>query len=417
MKMGLTRETGNNIMDVVSGVFMEYRKIRKEEFTALRKIHSLVYFMKYDEEKTDTYPGADENRWTYGYGAFDKDGKIQAVLEAVPFESYLDGHIVGSPGIAGVATLLEKRRSGHVRKLLELAFNDMHEKGDVMSYLYPFSHDYYRKFGYSQACTGIVVTTDIENIVTSEHKGYTKQYFPEDKFNELKKVYDAFSSQFNCSVARKDWRWKREFSTNPYKSDTRVFIRYNMDNEPIAYLKMKTKEVAEYTYDMIVSECAWAGTEGLLGLISIINAYQGDLRKVKLELPAGTPVSLIVKEVWETEVRTRFTGMNRIMDATKALELIKKPEKPGGAVIELLDKNCRWNTGRWLVEWQDGKCSVEKTVHEPDIRCAAPEFSQLVIGKYSFDKMVELNTVDVLKNANILRELFIDKPCFIWDRF
>jgi predicted acetyltransferase len=396
---------------------MEYRKIREDEFVALRRIHSLVYFMKYDEEKTDSFPGADENRWKYGRAAFNDEGKMVAVLEVIPFESYLDGQIVGSPGIAGVATLVENRRSGHVRKLLELIFNEMHENGDVMSYLYPFSHEYYRMFGYAQGSESKIVEVDIKKVVKSTHDGYIKQYFPGDSLDDIKTIYDSFSKNYNCSVCRKDWRWNRLFSEDPYKTDIRVLVKYDKNNSPVAYLKLKKREVAEYTYDMVVTEMAWSGDNGIMALISIINSFKGDLRKVRIEVPADFPISLFVDEVWEQTSTVHHTGMNRIIDAAKALEIIRKPEKAGRVVLGLDDKYCPWNTGGWLIEWENGTSSVCKTSEEPDILCQAPEFSQIVTGRYSVADLKNFRMVEINKNEEVLNSLFIRKPCFIQDRF
>ncbi|MBN1624536.1 MAG: GNAT family N-acetyltransferase [Clostridia bacterium] len=396
---------------------MEYRKINQDEFLALRRIHSLVYFMKYDEEKTDSFPGADENRWKYGRAAFNDEGRMVAVLEAIPFKSYLDGQVVGSPGIAGVATLVEDRRKGHVKKLLQLIFNEMHENGDVMSYLYPFSHEYYRMFGYAQGSESKVIEVDIKKVIMSSHDGYIKQYIPGDSLDDIIKVYDGFSKNYNCSVFRKDWRWNRLFSDDPYKTDIRVLVKYDNNNNPVAYLKLKKREVAEYTYDMIIIESAWTGDEGIMALISIINSFRGDLRKVRIEVPADFPISLFVNEVWDQVSTVHHTGMNRIIDASKALEIIRKPEKSGRAVLGLDDEYCPWNTGRWSIEWEKGTTSVQKTDKLPDILCKAPEFSQLVTGRYSISDLKNFKKVEINKNEDTLNSLFVRKPCFIQDRF
>lgn len=396
---------------------MEYRKIKKEEFADLRRIHSLVYFMKYDEKTTDSYPGADENRWEYGRAAFDDNGKMAAVLEAIPFDAYLDGHIVSSPGIAGVATLVENRRAGHVRNLFKLIFNEMHENGDVMSYLYPFSHPYYRMYGYSQGSESIEITTDIANIIKSNHDGYTKQHFPGDSFKDLKMIYDNFSKNYNCCIARQDWRWNRLFSSDPYKTDVRTLIRYSLDGTPVAYVKFKTKEIAEYTYDMFITETVWSGNDGIMGMVSLINGFLLDLKKVRIELPAGFPISHMTKEVWEQDSIIHHTGMNKIIDAQKALKLIKKPVKAGKVIVSLKDEYCPWNTGNWWVEWNNNESVVSKTDDDPDVVCDAPEFSQMITGRYNIEELKAFNKVKILKNEETLSELFVRKSCFIIDRF
>ena len=396
---------------------MKYRNLKKEEMKEVKKLQSNVYFMKYDEDKPVVNPDIDKIRWKFARGAFTDKGKLAAVLEIIPFKSFLDGIKVGSGGIAGVATLLEYRRRGAVKNLLKNAFEEMNEKGDVMSYLYPFSHEYYRKYGYSQGSYGDMITADITQFKDFNSDGYTKQYFPGDGFDDLKRVYNKFARKYNCCIAREDWRWKSLFSGDPYKTNERVFIRYSQKGKPIAYIKMKTKEVSAYTYNMVVVEAAWTEYEGLLGMIAIINGYKGDFKKLKLDVPAGFPIELLVKETWELEVNRNHTGMNRIINAEKALGIIRKPEDSGKVIISLIDEHAPWNTGNWLVEWDKIESQVSKTKKEADIKCTAPSFSQLVTGHMPLNYMQLKTDVEIKGNKNTLEKLFIKKSCFLWDRF
>ncbi len=396
---------------------MQYRNLKKEELKDLRKLQSIVYFMKYEEDKTGITPEIDKTRWELARGAFTEEGKLAAVLEMIPFKSYLDGTVVGSPGIAGVATLLEHRRGGAVKNLLKKAYVEMYEKGDVMSYLYPFSHEYYRKYGYAQGSYGDMITVDIKQMYDIETDGYTKQYFPGDGYDDLKTVYNHFAAQYNCCVAREDWRWNTLFLKDPYKNDDRVFIRFNENNEPIAYMKIKPEKVENYTYDMNVIETAWVGYEGIRGLMAIINGYKGDLRKIKLIVPAGFPIEILVKETWGTEVSRYHTGMNRIINAQKAFEIIKKPDSPGSVVIGVDDKHAPWNSGNWLVEWKMAECSVAKTKKSPDLQCDVSSLSQLITGHMKFNEMMVKPDVVLHDKWDIMEKLFIKKNCFIWDRF
>lgn len=396
---------------------MQYREIKESELIDLKKLQSIVYFMKFDKNEPVKEPEYDKIRWKYARGAFTEEGKLAAVLEISPFKAYLDGVIVGSSGIAGVATLLEHRRSGAVKNLLKNAYKEMYEKGDVMSYLYPFSHEYYRKYGYAQGSYAVKIKVNINQFKKAESQGYTKQFFPDNSLDDIKKVYDKFASKYNCCIAREDWRWNRLFSRDPYTTGERIFIRYNTENEAIAYIKFKEKIIEEYKYDMEVIETAWSGTEGILGLLSIINGFNGDLQKINMCTPPGFPIELLVKEIWELEVSHWHTGMSRIINAQKALEIIKKPENAGKVIVGLYDEHAPWNTGNWLIEWDHSGSRVLKTNKEPDLKCTAPSFAQLITGYMSLDNMCLNPDVEIIGNKDILEKLFIKKECFIWDRF
>ena len=396
---------------------MIYRKIKTSEFHELRKLQCNVYFMKYEKDKPSTTPEMDDIRIQGARAAFTDDGKMAAVLEMIPFHAYFDGHKIKSPGIAGIATLLEHRRSGYVKTLLKRAYEEMGEHGAVMSYLYPFSHEYYQKYGYAQAGYAETIKTDITNLVKSTCTGYTKQYYPGDGYDDLKYIYGRFAKQYNCCIARDDWRWKRLFSKDPHTEKVRVFIRYSSDGEPIAYLKMDAKEVDIYTYDMHVVEAAWHGSGGIQGLMAIINGFKYDLRKLIMGVPSGFPTELIVKEVWELEVKRDHIGMNRIISVKKALELMKKPIVNGSVVIGVEDKHAPWNSGNWLVKWDNASCNVEKTESSADLECGISSLSQLVTGYMTLKEVINIPDVNIHSNYKLLESLFIRKPCFIWDRF
>ncbi|MFO7611921.1 MAG: sterol carrier protein domain-containing protein, partial [Clostridia bacterium] len=218
-------------------------------------------------------------------------------------------------------------------------------------------------------------------------------------------------------IAREEWRWKQLFSNDPYKTKERIFIRYNSDGRPVAYLKMQVNQVAAYTLDLVVIEAAWSGYEGILGLLATIGGYSGDLRKLEMDVPEDFPIELLVKENWALEISRRHTGMNRIINIEKALETISKPSEQGRAVIGVVDEYAPWNTGNWAVEWHDGDSRVARTGEEADIVCEAASISQLVTGYLPLDYMRVRSDISVKKNEEVLGKLFVKKPCFIWDRF
>ncbi|MBN2557494.1 MAG: GNAT family N-acetyltransferase [Clostridia bacterium] len=396
---------------------MQYRRLAREELNELKKLQSIVYFMKYDEKEEASSAWLDELRWESSRGAFTDEGKLAAVMEIIPFKAYLDGKAVGSSGIAGVAALLEHRRGGAVKTLLKNAYKEMYEKGDVMSYLYPFSHEYYRKYGYEQGSFSNLAKVDIKQLKEVRIPGYTKQYFPGECMDDIKSVYADFARNYNCCIARDEWRWKQLFSNDPYKTKERIFVRYNEDKKPIAYLRMQANQVAAYTHDLVVIEAAWSGAEGILGLLAIVQGYSGDLRKLEMDVPGDFPIELLVKENWSLEISRRRTGMSRIINIEKALETIRKPSEPGRAVIGVIDEYAPWNTENWAVEWNGGDCGVSKTGEEADIVCEAASLSQLVTGYLPLGSMMVRSDISVKSNEEVLGKLFVKKPCFIWDRF
>ena len=86
------------------------------------------------------------------WGAFDDDGTLMAHIINNQFISNLDGTQVRNGGIGAVSTLPEYRMEGGVKEIFKVLLPHAYADGEVISTLYPFSHAFYRKFGYETVC-------------------------------------------------------------------------------------------------------------------------------------------------------------------------------------------------------------------------------------------------------------------------
>lgn len=87
---------------------------------------------------------------------FDPDGVLVSCLTVVPSTLMVGGVPVPLGGIAGVATRPERQGEGHASRLLAATVSDLtDELRYPISALFPFSYDYYRRFGWETA-SGVV---------------------------------------------------------------------------------------------------------------------------------------------------------------------------------------------------------------------------------------------------------------------
>ena len=137
---------------------MIVRKIRENELKRSAQLSALAfeYPMEGAEKSPEDFfrdvrehPGSLEDvRWDSRWAAFeDDDATMIATFCVLPWHATFDGHEVIMGGIGGVATLPQYRRGGAIRRCFEAALPDMYAQGMVLSYLYPFSNAFYRRFG------------------------------------------------------------------------------------------------------------------------------------------------------------------------------------------------------------------------------------------------------------------------------
>ena len=129
---------------------MEVRLLSGEERFRARMIATVAFHGRMeDPEKTRQ---ESEKETQQHWGAFREDGTLMAHMINHQFLSRLDGKLVRNGGIGAVSTLPEYRMEGAVREIFRKLLPHAYADGEVISTLYPFSHSFYRKFGYETVC-------------------------------------------------------------------------------------------------------------------------------------------------------------------------------------------------------------------------------------------------------------------------
>ena len=133
---------------------MQIIHLSHKEQVAYSQLCSLAWQSLVDEKelaRIATLPDPDPRRW----GALSEDGTLAAGLACYDFHAFLQGEAVSNGGIGGVVTHPAYRRQGAIREIFTELLRETRSNGEILSSLYPFSHAFYRKFGY-ELCDGRV---------------------------------------------------------------------------------------------------------------------------------------------------------------------------------------------------------------------------------------------------------------------
>ena len=125
---------------------MEVRKLSAEERFEANVISTVAFHMRMEDPEKSREESLKET--VEDWGAFADDGKMMARIINHRFQVWLDGQTVPCGGIGAVSTLPEYRNTGAVREIFGKLIPAAYQNGEVISALYPFSHAFYRKFGY-----------------------------------------------------------------------------------------------------------------------------------------------------------------------------------------------------------------------------------------------------------------------------
>ena len=396
---------------------MDYRKITEQEQQQAIFVVSQAFY--YDCAGEYKLLENDKFRYEDYYGAFDDGGKIAAVLQNQPHFMWLDGQSVKSGGIANVASLPEKRRGGHIRKLIKLACDDMYDDGYVMSYLYPFSYQYYRKFGY-ELCNEIIrMEAAPDEMLPLPFEGHAQQFEPGESGTDptdIIAIYEAFSQRYNTMLDRDAWQWERRLEHDPVKSKFRTYVIYDAQGEACAYFTYQYDR-KQYETDIEIKDMAWKDTEGMFLMFGFWRRFVGNVKKIIFNVPCETPPSYIWSEPRNYKLSLLGNGMARVINAQKALEIIHKPETSGSFTIKVEDSFMSQNNKAYKVSWKNAKSTVEEITGDCDIVCSAQALAQLVTGFADIEKAALRDDVVIQSNTDVLKSVFVRKPIFIADYF
>lgn len=129
---------------------MEFRKLSPAEHGRTRTLYEEVF--PEDEAAFVDYYYEWKIRDNIIYAAEDESG-IHAMVHLNPFRLWIQGKTRLVHYIVAVATEKEYRHRGLMRKLLELAEQDMQAAGEAFTFLMPASEQIYLPFGYRFFCS------------------------------------------------------------------------------------------------------------------------------------------------------------------------------------------------------------------------------------------------------------------------
>lgn len=396
---------------------MQYRTIKKEESKQSAQVSSIAFV----HDITPSLEHIDKGRYIEDahHGAFTDEGQMVAQIACWPLEMNFDGHVAQCGGIGGVATLPEYRRGGHIRKLFENIFDQMIRDGYTFSFLYPFSHDYYRKFGYEVCVAQQKIQVELDSLGRFPYTGHAELFIngeegtdPED----IIQIYNTHARKMNMMLDRDAWWWERKLEHDPYVSLTRTYTWYNDAGEAKAYCTIWYDKNDINTIH--VRDWAWTDREGLYGLMGFWGRFVGSAKYIKMTMPAILNPELIFPNAYKIETKLEHNGMARLVNVEKALNMMHKPALNATVTIAVEDAFCAFNHTTYQLKMQDGNCTVTKGVDGPaDMTCSVHALAQMVTGYMSMDMAALRTDVNVINQYEIFQQLFTHKHTSIADYF
>jgi len=331
---------------------------------------------------------------------------IAGCLRITPFEVYTRGVRMPMAGIAAVAVQPEARRHGIAEALMEDALRKMYEMDFPISMLFPFKHDFYKKFGYGYV--GNIVHYDFSpNNISANGTAWSK--FPsaphsaDERFHvrafskidksKLKRVLQQ-EIQANGSFAmlRNDNFW--DLVVFPKFKDAYVYD----DGEVKGYIVFETYKEHLSTDGLVgetvlnIKELVGLDAAAHRGLWGFVGSLGEQITRVKFSAPLDYPLHLFLKEPRELDYRRLFfeyksfsriaSGfMLRVINVPAAIgRLHHAIESPSDIVIKVNDGNLPQNSRTFNLHVHNGETVVDETKQNVQFETSVEAFSQIYSG-------------------------------------
>ena len=395
---------------------MLIKKLEKEELFDAYLIAVYCFHMRVEdtEAKRESIEAEQHDDW----GAFDEDGTMMARIINHRFPLYLDGKEVATGGIGAVSTLPEYRDRGAIREIFKELLPYAYRDGEVLSTLFPFNHQFYRKVGYEVVTYRNEYCFPPAVLCNYQFDGKIQKWNPGDSVDDFLKVYQAFAIQYNCAMSRDTERMLMHLKVDKPYMDRRfsyVFKKNGENDRPIAYVIFK-----DIRHDpaaiLQVEECAWTCRDGFHAILGFLARFESDYGEIKLPLPKGIDLLRMIESphAYDIQVNTNFGFMVRVINAKRVLEEMRKPYECDFSV-KITDEFIPENNGVFHV--MNGENVEVAKYDKADIELSIQAFGQMAIGAVNFDEALLRKDVVVHAKEEMLRQVFVEKKIFVGESF
>jgi len=415
------------------------RKIRPGEYKRCQQLCALAFEYEMKDaalspeallEKVKNNPRSMQDaHWDSQWAAFeDDDQTMMATMTVIPWCATFDGQSVCMAGIGGVASLPQYRRSGAIRACFEAMLRE--NCGFYLSYLYPFSTEFYRKFGYELGCDWVKWRLRLAGMPRPDVAGSWKLAEPGSKvLADIVAVDRLREARYNCMVraGASEYLFLRD---DPFVTRRYCYVYYNAEGVPKGWMT-----VAPGNGEMDCPRFVFNDREGFLGLLALLMRLSADHSHATIYLPDDVELRGDIPE-WSFGNVTRDVeqkGMVRAMNV-QALLGMARMRGEGSLRIAVNDPQIPENTGCFEVsfgrEEQEAPAfvsgalaghldlpeprfnGVRRVEDAPDIELTIQDFSRLIVGCCDLDPEW-LPDVKLHCPVEQAAQVFYRKPTFI----
>jgi predicted acetyltransferase len=373
------------------------RVARRTDVEALVDLSLRAYRVSSAEARRDFY--ADHPRFKLeDVRVGESAGELVASLVLYPFQAWVRGERLPVTGIGSVAVSPEHRRRGIADALLRATLEEMRERGDAWSMLYPFRGDFYRRFGWGLVETPTLLSVPPSALPASDEARHVRRSRTSDR-PLVQALYDrVVKERGHFTLARRPAWWERRLWG--YEGEWLVFERARGEVEGYMQLQVDGAD-GPWKLVLTVNEFVAATPEAHAGLAGYLHGLRDQAVEVVMAAASDAPWAAELADaanlrgemklgVLRSAGHAGYGAMLRVLDVKAALGQLPVPTGARGEVVlDVRDDMLPGNAGAWHVQAREGGLEVRAeraaaNKHKlPRLACGADVLASIVAGAVS----------------------------------
>ncbi len=347
------------------------------------------------------------------------DGKPIGTSSVFPAKMWLSGVPITVGAMGGVTVLPEFRRHGISSKMIDFSIVRMFAEGRAMSILFPFSHKYYRKFGYGTIGDLHAYRIRPSNL-TVFPEAHKVRPFEADDLPMMRVMYKGQLTWRNGWFTRTNAWWDKIIARWP---NIMVFDNDEMIEGYYAY-EIKVTERGER--ELHILEFFTAEDAAYRGLIGYL-AAQNDADSILFLAPPDTPLRHAMRQPIADNAKNRgwiFNDlchitpglMGRIINLSSALtSRFYARHMSGDRVLKVTDPHIPTNEEPVIFRLVDGRAEARPADgRKPQLETDISTFSQILCGYISTMDARRLGRLEADEDTcSWLNQAIADTPLYI----
>jgi predicted acetyltransferase len=309
-------------------------------------------------------------------------GEMAAWSQVLPFGQFFGGRRLPMGGFSPVVTAAEHRGRGLGSMVTTAQYPLMRDRGEVISGLYPAQTQLYRGNGFEVAGVATYRTFPTRSLHHLRAAGAVHvRSATADDLPAIKDCYLRFAATQDGWLDRPEFWWENVLPAKDVGTDQFVYVVDGPDGTLAGYVRYRHAKVPPpgHGYTMQVAEMCTEEPDVAVAFWRLIGTSSTQSEHVRATGPPEHPLLLLLPD---QDLRTtdEIRWMLRVIDAPGAIAARGFPAGVRATVeLDIGDRHCDWNGGRWRLTVEDGAGSLEKG-GDGDVRLSINALSALFSG-------------------------------------